>query len=224
MLKKIIKRFLRKNKPGLNNLDEKLSKYLSFKDGFFIEAGANDGYKQSNTYYLERKLGWKGVLIEGIPELYEVCKKIRPNSSVFNYALVSDSLRTPTVKMHYADLMSVVEGSLKDRNLEAEHINKGLKVQKLDSSYSLDVQTITLTELLDQMGNITKINFLSLDVEGYEAEVLKGLDFDKYYPDFILVEARFFNEVDSILNKKYKLADKLTLHDYLYISKVLGNY
>ena len=48
------------SKPGLNGLDDKLEKYLDYTNGFFIEAGGNDGFLQSNTYYLEKfkKLEW----------------------------------------------------------------------------------------------------------------------------------------------------------------------
>ena len=58
--------------------------------GYFVEAGANDGHLQSNTYYFERFKGWTGVLIEPIPELYNRCVRERPRSRVLNYALVPD--------------------------------------------------------------------------------------------------------------------------------------
>ena len=58
-------------KPSLNALDDKLAQYLDFNNGYFVEAGANDGFKQSNTFYLENARGWKGALIEPIPELYQ---------------------------------------------------------------------------------------------------------------------------------------------------------
>ena len=83
----------RKTKPSLDGIDDKLRKYLDFKNGFFIEAGANDGYSRSNTYYLEKKLGWTGLLVEGIPELYVKCVKRRPNSVVIGCALVKDRPR-----------------------------------------------------------------------------------------------------------------------------------
>ena len=98
------------SRPGLNELDLKLEKYLNFKNGFFIEVGANDGYAQSNTYYLEKFLGWRGILVEGIPELYQKCKRIRTKSFVYNCALVSKDFSDSVVEMHYANLMSVVEG------------------------------------------------------------------------------------------------------------------
>ena len=54
------------SKPSYSDLDNKLAKYLNFRGGFFIEVGANDGYSMSNTYYLEKILGWQGVLIEAV--------------------------------------------------------------------------------------------------------------------------------------------------------------
>src|SRR4051794_30160124 len=75
--------------PALGDLDRKLQRYLPERGGTFVEAGANDGYRQSNTYYLERFKGWTGVLVEPVPALYEQCRKDRPRSQVFNCALVS---------------------------------------------------------------------------------------------------------------------------------------
>ncbi|MGI6100339.1 MAG: hypothetical protein ACOYD3_11385 [Kiritimatiellia bacterium] len=81
----------RYSRAGLDSLDLKLQKYLDFDNGFFIEAGANDGFTQSNTYWLERFRGWRGILVEPIPSLYEICRKERSRSTVYNYALVSDN-------------------------------------------------------------------------------------------------------------------------------------
>lgn len=67
-----------------------LLKYLNYDSGFFIEAGANDGIKQSNTYFYEIEKGWKGLLVEPNYRQYVECKKNRPNSIVENYALVGD--------------------------------------------------------------------------------------------------------------------------------------
>lgn len=66
-------RLLKWNKPSLGDIHGKLQKYLDFDDGFFIEAGAKNGYIQSNTYYLEKRRNWRGVLVEGIPQLYQEC-------------------------------------------------------------------------------------------------------------------------------------------------------
>ena len=199
-----------------NDLDNIISKYFSYEAGYFIEVGANDGYAQSNTYRLEKERNWRGVLIEAIPELYKACRETRENSKVFNYALVSNDFGGETVKMHYANLMSFVDGALGDNEEQENFINRGVEIQQLSGTYEIDVPTCTLTEILDMVENIPEIDLFSLDVEGYELEVLKGLNFDKYCPKNILVETWQFNQIESFLNKKYKLIDKVTVHDYLF--------
>lgn len=215
---KVIKKAIyKKSKPSLNGIDEKLSKYLDFDQGFFIEAGANDGHTQSNTYYLENKLGWQGLLVEGIPELFKKCKKLRKNSVVKNCALVSTEFEETAVTMHYANLMSVVEGALKNERDQCKHISAGVDVQKLEGSYSVQVPARTLGSLLDELPAPADIDFFSLDVEGYELQVLQGLNIAKHRPKFILVEARFFEEVNSFLiSNHYAMLEQLSYHDYLY--------
>ena len=60
---------------GLNKIDKKLARHISNQSGFFIELGANDGISQSNTLYLERRMNWRGILIEPNPNLFALCKK-----------------------------------------------------------------------------------------------------------------------------------------------------
>jgi FkbM family methyltransferase len=208
-------------KPGLNGLDDKLAPYLNFMGGFFIEAGANDGYTQSNTYHLENTLGWRGVLVEAIPELAESCRGKRLFSKVFECALVSSSETCKTVKMHYANLMSLVEGSFGGTEATQEHVRKGVEVQSLPASYSIDVKTRTLTSVLDESGVNRQIDFFSLDVEGYEEEVLNGLDLSKYAPTFILVETAKPDVISALLSERYAMVEKLTFHDYLFKLKEL---
>ncbi|MEO2049548.1 MAG: FkbM family methyltransferase [Pirellulales bacterium] len=217
ILSKLSGRRYKKPRPSLNNLDQKLEKYLNFRDGFFIEAGANDGYLQSNTYFLEKERDWRGVLVEGIPELYQRCVLERPNATVYYSALVSSDFQQATVTMHYAHLMSVVEGSLKTAEQQDEHLQAGVDIQHLDGSYSIDVPAQTLESILDNTQDLPEIDFFSLDVEGYELNVLKGLNLSKYRPKYLLVEARFFDEVNAFLEQHhYELVEKMSVHDYLY--------
>ena len=210
--------FFRTTRPALNSLDRKLAEYLDFEDGFFIEAGANDGYTQSNTYYFEKQRGWRGLLIEGIPELFEKCRRTRPRSRVLNYALVAPDFAGTTVRMHFANLMSVVEGSMKSADAQQAHIDEGLNVQHLARSYTVDVPARTLESILDETPH-PDIDFFSLDVEGSELAVLQGMNIEKYRPKYILVEARFFGDVDAFLSNHYELSGQLSYHDYLYQRK-----
>jgi len=220
LLSKFKKKIYKKTQPSLNDLDKKLEPYLNFKNGFFIEVGANDGYTQSNTYYLEKTLGWKGLLVEGIPELYKKCVKERPGSIVKNFALVSDDYQGDSVEMHYANLMSVVDGAMKTDVEQDEYIKLGKKVQNLDESYTISVPARTLESIIDEIGSPPRIDFFSLDVEGYELSVLKGLNMKKYRPAYILVECLFYEEVnDYLLSQQYEAVKKMSDLDYLYRRK-----
>ena len=228
MLKKKLSKFRRKifetigsdrySRPALYDIDRKLEEYLTHRNGFFIEVGANNGFSQSNTYYFERFRGWTGILIEGIPELYHQCVLERPKSRVFNCALVSDDFPEPYVTMKYANLMSIVKGALKSEDADENHVRKGSEIQKNVVPYEVEVPARTLTSILDEC-KVKEIDFLSLDVEGFELNVLQGLDFNKYKPKYMLIEARFKDEIEEYISDLYVQVDQLSVHDFLYKSK-----
>jgi len=202
--------------PSLNNLDEKLSRYLNYENGFFVELGANNGYSQSNTFFLEYCKKWNGILIEGIEELSWLCRFLRLKSKTIHAACVDFSYPHNTIKMRYANLMSIVKGALKDEGADNQHIINGLEFQKdIKKSYEVEVPAKTLTSILLE-NDVPTIDFLSLDVEGYEANVLRGLDFEIFQPKFICVEARFFEEVNNLLKNNYFFVEQLSHHDYLF--------
>lgn len=200
--------------PAFNGMDKKLAKYLPSK-GIFVEAGAHDGISQSNTYYLEKIKGWKGILVEPVEGNFKACVKNRPNSKVYNCALVSFECREKNLKMSYLGLMSFVSEIFPN---EQEKNNKVAQLEKYEKSFEFEVQARTLNSLVEDSG-FTKIDFLSLDVEGYELEVLKGLDFDKYLPTFMLIECRNDsdkNAIEQYLGSKYTFVEQLSHRDYLY--------
>ena len=208
-------RWDRFSRPALDNLDAKLAQYLPERPGIFVEAGAHDGYLQSNTYYLERMKGWKGVLVEPIPELYARCVKERLGSRVFNCALVSEDYSDATVDMEFGDLYSVVSGSGRVGPAAAdEHIAASGAAR-----YVVRVPARTLSSVLDEAG-VDAIDFLSLDVEGYELEVLKGLDLERHRPRYMLIEmldaAYSRSRVEAMIAHRYDLLAELTPRDFLF--------
>lgn len=202
---------------GLNGLDVRLATYLKFRRGYFVEAGANDGFSQSNTAYFERYLGWRGLLVEPIPHLAERCRKNRPRATIEQCALVPFSFQGSHVEMVYCNLMSVVEGARGSKVADAEHVEKGRQfLASGDEIFNIRVPARTLTAILDDH-NISRIDLLSLDVEGYEAQALNGLDFIKYQPRYILVEVNDSHAVDRILDPMYDHVATLSHHDRLYV-------
>jgi FkbM family methyltransferase len=205
------------SRTGAHGIDEKLEAHLDLDGGFFVEAGANDGVNFSNTYYLERARGWSGVLVEGIPDLYRACIRHRPRSRVFNCALVAPELEGELVTMHYSNLQSIVSGAL-----PYEHVEAGLASQG-ERTYDIEVPGRTLSSLLDEV-DPPRFDLLVLDVEGYEADVLRGLDLERHAPRFALVEvldddAR--GPVEAALGERYEEVERLTPTDVLFRQRAM---
>lgn len=202
---------------SLNELDKKIEKLIPEilnKSTFFIEVGANDGINQSNTFFLEKKYKCKGLLIEPSQTLFEKCKKYRSKKNIFeNCALVSKKYKKDFVEIVYANLMSIVSND-SNRNIR-DHLKISKKFYKKDN-YFFYARAKTLTELLDKH-KINHVDFLSIDVEGYELNLLEGINFPELNINFILIETNdFFNVNDFLALNRYKLLKKLSKHDYLY--------
>lgn len=213
------RRFLKAQRRAsfaLNALDVKLACYLRMKKGFFIEAGANDGVTQSNTLYFERYLGWRGLLIEPVPELWEKCLHNRPNAIVEQCALVSSNYPNRQIDMQYCNLMSLVRGARGSDEADAAHIDCGITfLEACAVPYWISVRACSLSNLLDRH-NIKHVDLLSLDVEGYEVQALLGLDMKRHRPTYILVEANRPDEVHDVLGPYYHRVQCLSDHDFLY--------
>lgn len=199
----------RYSRPALHGIDRKLERVLDRDGGRFIEAGANDGVAQSNTYYLEKLRGWTGILVEPMPELAAECRRNR-RVPVVEAALVATEISGATVEMRFAGLMSVMNGALGDAAVTAAHVADGLRVQALSRSYLAKVPARTLSGIIDEAGDGGEIDLLSLDVEGGEVAALQGLDFARHAPRFICIEARARAAIDALLDSRYRLREILT--------------
>jgi len=141
-------------------------------DGFYIECGANDGIRQSNTIRLEREKNWRGLLIEASPSAYEKCVINRDNSKniILNATLSSFENQGRVFRGDFdGSLTGSINGTKRKNNANVE-----VKCSCLD------------TFLREH--EIKTVDLFSLDVEGYEVDVLKGIDFTYCFPKMILVE------------------------------------
>jgi FkbM family methyltransferase len=173
----------------------RLLDYLkSIENGFYIEAGAFDGITQSNTKFLEEEYNWTGLLVEP-SNVFDELKKNRPFNFLVNKCLVSNEYKDDVINGYFNQgLMSGIN------NFNNSDDNKIVKVE-----------CETLTSILDRL-QVSKIDFFSLDVEGYEKNVLEGLDFNKYRPTYILIE--------SFENNRLSVFDYLIKNKYIYLENI----
>lgn len=190
--------------------------YLSdIKNGIFIELGATDGVLYSNTLFLEN-LGWTGILIEPHPIQFKLLEQNRPRCKLYN-TLISDNVSKPLdfkffENHRYHHCVSGVVDTLPDSHNKEYFDNPGYKnfSQKI-------VQMIpkTLTEIVKDSG-FKRIDFMSLDVEGHEYNVLNSYDFSVPIT-YIMVEA--LSESEDVINCRKLLQDK----NYIFLEKYKHN-
>jgi len=206
--------------PALDSMDEKLAQHLDVASpGFFVEAGANDGYHQSNTYRLERVFGWRGLLIEPVPSLFRTAQRERPSAALFNSALVSRDFQDSSVQLVYGGMMTTVAGARQSLADDRAWVAAAHAAVQEKPEHELRVPARTLSSLLDEV-DAPEVDFLSLDVEGFEVQALQGIDFERHAPRWILVEIRdggsLRDDVDAVLGDRYRTAAQLSPFDVLY--------
>lgn len=217
-----LKFFLNNIKGGyhsLHELDKQLEKYVDFDDGFYVELGANNGVTYSNSLYFEIKRNWKGVLIEPTPHNFLLCKENRSKKNhIFCNACVSFDYKEKYVDIKYADMMSISENLDLDIVDKDAHIDGGkAHLKENETVFTFGAAAITLNSLLEKAAAPKVIDFLSLDVEGAELEVLKGINFEKFSFKYMLIEVRSLKRIeDFLIEHGYVLEKQFSSHDYLF--------
>jgi FkbM family methyltransferase len=139
--------------------------------GVFVEVGANHPVHENQTWFLEQQ-GWSGVLVEPNPNLFRLLCAQRPRSRAFHAAIGAPG---------QADEVDLLLGVDDLHSTLAPMLGDPLSGQKVR------VKLRTLDSIMAEAGT-AKIDFLSIDVEGMELQVLQGLDFKKHKPALILLE------------------------------------
>jgi FkbM family methyltransferase len=200
---------------GKNNLDQQIEKFLNFQNGFFVELGAHDGVTQSNTFYFEKNKNWRGILIEPTPHVFKKCEKFRSNKNhFFNCACVSFNFKDEFIKLTYSGLKTFSDYLRPEK--QKQHLSKP-EVYRGETNFTFLAPTRTLNSILVEVNAPFDIDFLSLDTEGAEFEVLNGIDFKKYKFKFMLIESDYFSELEKFLfSNNYKFVKKYNYNDYLF--------
>jgi FkbM family methyltransferase len=147
--------------------------FLRAPDGFFIEVGANEPSNLSQTFLLEQK-GWKGILVEPQPACCERLRQRRPRSTVVQAACGPPAQKGKALfRIASHNDRSSLAGFEPDEDVEF--------------TGTIEVDLVTLDEVLERAGN-PRVDFLSIDVEGGELEVLSGFSLARHAPALVLVE------------------------------------
>jgi FkbM family methyltransferase len=208
-----------KGEFALNGLDRSISSQFNNLNGFFLEVGGNDGFSQSNTKRLELFLGWSGILVEPyLPNFRRIAKTRTSRTLPVHAACVPFGFLGPNVSLIYSDLMTSSLGMESDVLDPKKHSEEGAKwIRSGRRVREFKAPARTLNSILKTADAPSRIDFFSLDVEGVELSVLKGVDHETFRFTWLLVESRDQEKLNSYLTSLgYELAERVSQHDYLY--------
>jgi len=180
------------------------------RDGFFVEFGATDGIGLSNTHLLEKELGWTGILAEPGKNWHNSLHANRRCQIVTN-ALWSRS----------GEKINFLEASVPELSTLSSFVQSDCHVRE-GSVY--EVESITLMDLLEQNGAPGFIDFLSVDTEGSELEILSVFDFEKYRFGLLCIEHNYRpqrEDVASLLERNgyVRILSDVSLWDSWFVQK-----
>ena len=168
------------------------------ENGFFIEFGATDGVDLSNSHILEKKFKWNGILAEP--------------AKIWHSALVQNrnvAIETDCVWRETGETLLFNEVNDEKHNGELSTIDSFTNVDghaksRNSASNKYEVKTISLEDMLQKHNAPQKIDYLSIDTEGSEFEILNSFNFDKYDIKIITCEHNYTpmrEKIYSLLSK-----------------------
>jgi len=162
----LVMKYLSKSKSQLRQ-DLFVLSFLDFKtNGFFVEFGGTDGVELSNSYLMEKEFGWSGIVAEPAKYWHNALRKNR-EYFIETACVWKDSYSTLSFNEVNARVFSTI-------NLFSE---SDLHSETRKNGKTYDVETISLNDLLIKYDAPRIIDYLSIDTEGSEFEILNGFDF-----------------------------------------------
>ena len=179
-----------KNKNYSQSNEESILKeiFKNVEKGFFVDVGAHHPLRYSNTALLYKK-GWNGINIDGDLRNMLIFKYLRKRDINLNHVI---SNKKSPVNFYYFN-EGALNGILSNKRLK--------KLKDIGFRYikKVKINPISLNEILElHLPKNKKIDFLNIDVEGHDFEVLQSIDLDKYFINVILTEV---NENETELNQ-----------------------
>ena len=181
--------------------------------GFFIDIGAYDGVNCSNTLLFE-EMGWEGICLEPNPKMYAQLEKNRKCITLDKAISINPSPKTFFQIEGYSEMLSGLADNYSQTHIA--RVNKELKEHNQDYNY-LEVECTTFSQLTEK----SNIDYLSLDIEGGELEILQSIDFNQKNISVISVEANTNEEANTLNN--FLSSKNFTLNKIMGVDLIFVN-
>lgn len=147
-------------------------------NGFYIDVGAHHPKRFSNTYLFYRK-GWKGINIDAMPGSMKLFHEWRPRDMNLEMGVA----QTAGILDYYVFNETALNGFSERLSQERNQTSSTYHVKQV-----IQVNVLPLRDILNKYLGDREIDFMSVDVEGFDLEVLKSNDWSRYRPKFVLAE------------------------------------
>jgi FkbM family methyltransferase len=171
--------------------------------GFFVEFGVCDGIMLSNTFMLEKVFNWSGIVCEPSNTYQDALKRNR-HCHIESKCVFSESGKN----LHFTETKLGELSFLNDYRPNDQFLSNNEYTMERMNGKTYKVKTISLNDLLKKYNCPRIFDYLSIDTEGTEYEIIKNLNFDMFSPKIITIEHNY-NEVE-----RSKIYNLLTKHNY----------
>lgn len=190
------------------------------KKSTFLEFGATDGISLSNTYHLEKNLGWNGVLAEPSPQWQSALKANRPDAITLMDCIWTNSDEILEFFVSSHGVLSTISKYTKSD----EDSMPGNAAARNARGYYTKVKTVSLNDVLAKYFPLRGPTYMSVDTEGSEYDILLSCDFDYYRPKFLTVEHNFSDQnrkLDKLLSQfgYIRIFERFTDFDAWYVDE-----
>lgn len=151
------------------------------KAGFFVDFGATDGVTLSNSWLLENRYGWRGILAEPARNWHAALRVNRPNALIETRCVWTETGAELTFRETAEKELSTIDSFAGDDSHS----------RKRQSAETYSVTTVSLNDMLDDLGAPANFDYLSIDTEGSEFDILGQFDLKRYAPKIITVEHNY---------------------------------
>jgi len=192
--------------------DAMVDKFFNKKEnGYFVDIGCSHYSSGSNTYFFEKNRNWKGICVD-IFDNSESYKKNRPNSS-FIHGAMTNFKEMKNIEVLEANVLTSVAALCCDRH------KKRCVIEKCNVKKNI-VPNLNFNNVLEQNNVPRHIDYVSIDTEGAELEIVKSIDFSKWDITIFTIEfngPEYWNaqEMDNIM-KKQGYNKKMAGWDFVY--------
>jgi FkbM family methyltransferase len=183
---------------------------LNISAGFFVDIGAHHPTRFSNTNYFYRK-GWRGINVDALPGTKKLFERMRPRDTSIECGVGAKKGALKYFLFNEPALNTFSEQEASKKNISPYHIVE-----------TLEIQVVTLKQILDEnLPNGMQIDFMTIDAEGFDHEIISSNDWNLYRPRVILIEL-LNTEINNI--DTHPTSKLLKSHNYRPYAKTYNTF